>query len=129
MDISQDNSTSAADAQSERQQWYDRHAPFPSDTFLGRAAGGITAGASISARSWPLEGGHPGAPAPAAPRPPPAPAADPRPELADAAEWQSVVVRLATLALAQPGTPVQDAWRPRSSGHADRAQGGARARG
>ena len=38
--------------------------------------------------------------------------ADPRPEVARAAaEWQSVVVRLATLALAQPGPNQQDAWR------------------
>ena len=38
--------------------------------------------------------------------------ADPRPEVARAAaEWQSVVVRLATLALAQPGPKQQDAWR------------------
>ena len=38
--------------------------------------------------------------------------ADPRPEVARAAaEWQSVVVRLATLALATPGPNQQDAWR------------------
>ena len=38
--------------------------------------------------------------------------ADPRPEVARAAaEWQSVVGRLATLALAQPGPNQQDAWR------------------
>ena len=38
--------------------------------------------------------------------------ADPRPEVARAAaEWQSTVVRLATLALAQPGPNQQDAWR------------------
>ena len=38
--------------------------------------------------------------------------ADPRPEVARAAaEWQSVVVRLATLALATPGPDQQDAWR------------------
>ena len=37
---------------------------------------------------------------------------DPRPEVARAAaEWQSVVGRLATLALAQPGPNQQDAWR------------------
>ena len=38
--------------------------------------------------------------------------ADPRPEVAHAAaEWQSVVVQLATLALAQPGPNQRDAWR------------------
>jgi len=38
--------------------------------------------------------------------------ADPRPEVARAAaDWQSTVVRLATLALAQPGPNQQDAWR------------------
>ena len=38
--------------------------------------------------------------------------ADPRPEVARAAaEWQSVVVRLATRALAQPGPNQQDAWQ------------------
>ena len=38
--------------------------------------------------------------------------ADPRPEVARAAaEWQSTVVRLATLALATPGPNQQDAWR------------------
>ena len=52
--------------------------------------------------------------------------ADPRPEVARAAaEWQSVVVRLATLALAQPGPNQQDAWR-RQLADADRAQGPAR---
>jgi CHAT domain-containing protein/Tfp pilus assembly protein PilF len=39
-------------------------------------------------------------------------AADPRPEVARAAqEWQSVVVRLATRALAQPPTGQEGAWR------------------
>jgi len=38
--------------------------------------------------------------------------ADPRPEVAhDAAEWQSVVVRLATQALAQPGPQAQHDWK------------------
>ena len=38
--------------------------------------------------------------------------ADPRPEVRrDAAEWQSIVVRLATKALAQPDPKQQDAWR------------------
>jgi CHAT domain-containing protein/Tfp pilus assembly protein PilF len=37
---------------------------------------------------------------------------DPRPEVArDAAEWQAIVVRLATRALAQPGPEGPDAWR------------------
>ena len=52
--------------------------------------------------------------------------ADPRPEVARAAaDWQSVVGRLATLALAQPGPNQQDAWR-RQLADADRAQGPAR---
>ena len=38
--------------------------------------------------------------------------ADPRPEVARAAaNWQSTVGRLATLALTQPGLDQQDAWR------------------
>ena len=112
VDISRDNLDLAANAQTERQQMVMADMLRSSlDGFLSAAPRvGITAGASYrQVLAWKgaiLERQRRLRDLRRLLR------ADPRPEVARAAaEWQSVVGRLATLALAQPGPNQQDAWR------------------
>ena len=111
VDISRDNLDLAADAQTERQQMAMADMlRYSLDVFLSAAPrAGITARASYrQVLAWKgaiLEKQRRLRDLRRLLR------ADPRPEVARAAaEWQSVVVRLATLALAQPGPNQQDAW-------------------
>ena len=111
VDISRHNLDLAADAQTERQQMAMADMlRYSLDVFLSDAPrAGITARASYrQVLAWKgaiLEQQR-------RLRDSAGSCADPRPEVARAAAaWQSVVVRLATLALAQPGPNQQDAWR------------------
>ena len=112
MDISWDNLDLAADVQTERQQMAMADMLRSSlDEFLSAAprvgiADGVSYRQVLAWKGTILERQRRLRDLPRLLR------ADPRPEVARAAaEWQSVVVRLATLALALPGPRAQDAWR------------------